>query len=126
VITFYMFKKEREMLREISEKLSANRNVLKIIAYGSRVRGDYKGDSDLDVLVLVNKKDKSLRDKIFSIFYSYELETDIPFSATILSLEELEFNEKLGSPFIGSIKEEGITIYDSQYRREKGAIKIST
>lgn len=126
VITFYMFKKEREILREISEKLSANERVLKIIAYGSRVRGDYSGDSDLDVLIVVDKKDKGLKDKILSIFYSFELETDIPFSAIILSLEELEFNERLGSPFIESIKEEGITIYDSEHRRKEGALKISS
>ena len=87
-----MLKKERDILREISEKLSDNERVLKIIAYGSRVRGDYRGDSDLDILVVVDKKDKALKDKILGIFYSYELETDIPFSATILSLEELEFN----------------------------------
>lgn len=119
-----MFKKERTILKAISEKLSSDKRILKIIVYGSRVRGDYRGDSDLDVLVIIDKKDKEIKDKIHNMFYSYELETDLSFSVTIFSLKELEFNVKLGSPFIQNIKKEGITFYDSERRGEKSAIKI--
>jgi predicted nucleotidyltransferase len=90
------------------------------------VRGDYRGDSDLDVLVIIDKKDKKIKNKILNIFYSYELETDLSFSVTIFSLEELEFNERLGSPFIQSVKKEGIIFYDSERRGEKSPIKISS
>jgi predicted nucleotidyltransferase len=121
-----MFKKEKAILQAIVEKLSVDVRILKIIAYGSRVRGDYRGDSDLDVLVIVDKKDKKIKDKILNIFYSYELETDLSFSVTIFSLEELEFNERLGSPFIQSVKKEGIIFYDSERRGEKSPIKISS
>lgn len=120
-----MFMKEKAILREISEKLSTDKRILKAIAYGSRIRGDYRGDSDLDILVIVDKKDRGIKDKILNIFYSYELETDISFSVTIFSLEELEFNERLGSPFIKSIEKEGIIIYDSEHRRKESPFKIS-
>lgn len=120
-----MFKKEREILKGVSEKLSIDRRIVKIIAYGSRVRGDYSADSDLDVLVVVDKKDRGIKDKILDIFYSYELTSEIPFSITILSLQELEFNERIGSPFIKAVKKEGIILYDSQPGREGGALKIS-
>ncbi|MEW6066678.1 MAG: nucleotidyltransferase domain-containing protein [Nitrospirota bacterium] len=103
-----MFTKEKQILKIISEELSIDdRRILKIIVYGSRVRGDHRGDSDLDVLVVVDKKDRDIKDKILSIFYSYELQTDISFAVTIFSLEEWEFNERLGSPFLESIKKEG-------------------
>lgn len=121
-----MFKKEKAILQAIVEKLSVDVRILKIIAYGSRVRGDYRGDSDLDVLVIIDKKDKKIKNKILNIFYSYELETDLSFSVTIFSLEELEFNERLGSPFIQSVKKEGIIFYDSERRGEKSPIKISS
>ncbi len=115
-----MFNKEKDILREISEKLSADMRILKVIAYGSMVRGDYTADSDMDVLIVVDKKDREMKDKIIDIFYSYELQTGISFSLVILSLEEFEFSRK--SVFTENIKKEGIVFYDSQYRREKVAV----
>lgn len=41
-----MFKKERDILQKIAEKLFIDRRILKAIAYGSRVRGDYSGDAE--------------------------------------------------------------------------------
>jgi predicted nucleotidyltransferase len=119
-----MFRREREVLQRVAEELSTDARVLKVIAYGSRVRGDYRGDSDLDVLVIVDRKDREVRDKVVDTFYSYELESDISFSITILSLKEFDLNERLGSPFIESIKKEGMIIYDSGVRGKEGPLKI--
>lgn len=119
-----MLEKESNILKEIAGKLASDKRLLKIVAYGSRVRGDNRGDSDMDVLVVVDKKDRAIKEKIIEIFYSYELMTDISFSTVMLSLEELRFNEKLGSPFIKSINEEGIVFYDSDFGRKEDAFKI--
>ncbi|MDI6717230.1 MAG: nucleotidyltransferase domain-containing protein [Actinomycetota bacterium] len=106
-----MFKREKDILRKIVKELSKDSRVIKVVAFGSRVRGDFRGDSDLDIMVIVNKKTKDIRDKVLDLFYSYELETDISFSVAILSVEELKINEKLGSPFIKSVEEEGMVLY---------------
>ena len=119
-----MFKCEIDILQAISGQLSAFKGILKAVAYGSRVRGDNRGDSDLDVLIIVNKKNRKMKDKILDIFYSYELNTDMSFSVTILSLEELKMNETIGSPFIDEIKKEGIVFYDSKHKREKKFIEV--
>lgn len=39
---FSMFKKERDILQGISKKLSPDRRILKVIAYGSMIRGDFR------------------------------------------------------------------------------------
>ena len=109
-----MFAKEREVLEEISKKLASDSHLMKIIAYGSRVRGDFRGDSDLDVLVVVDKKDREIKDKVIGEFYSYELKTDISFALSILSKEEFELNKRLGSPFIKAVANEGMIFYDSE------------
>lgn len=111
-------------LREISARLSSDARIERIVAFGSRVRGDYRGDSDMDVLVIVDKKDRELKDKILSLFYAYELEHDLSFSLAILSRHEYEFNRKLGSPFIKNVEDEGIILHDADGGRKKGAIKV--
>ncbi|MBI5026071.1 MAG: hypothetical protein HZC12_04925 [Nitrospirae bacterium] len=51
---------------------------------------------------------------------------DIPFSVIILSKKEFDFNASISSPFIESINEEGVIIYDAQQRRQEGTLKIQT
>jgi len=119
-----MFLKEKRILSDIAEVLSSEPSVLKIVAYGSKVRGDFRGDSDFDIFVLVDRKSLYIKNKIIDVFYDYELRFDIPFSVSIFSKEEFDFNDAMGSPFIKSIKEEGIVIYDAQQRREEVPLKI--
>lgn len=119
-----MFSKERNILSKIAETLSDEPAILKIIAFGSRVRGDFREDSDLDVFVLVDKKNLFIKNRIIDVFYDFELRSDIPFSVVIQSQEEFDFNAALGSPFIKSIREEGIIIYDVLERREKVPLDI--
>jgi predicted nucleotidyltransferase len=121
-----MFKREMDILQEMANDFSAYKGIIKAIAYGSRVRGDYIGDSDLDVLIIVDKKDKALKDKILDLVYSYELNNDLSFSITIFSLSEYKYNEQLGSPFMKNIKKEGIIFYDSGKRRKKNTFKVSS
>ncbi len=89
-----MFKKDRNILNEIVRDLTGERYILKIIVFGSRVRDDNRGDSDLDILVIVERKERKIKDKIREIFFEYELKYEISFGLIILSLEEWEINKK--------------------------------
>lgn len=120
-----MLKRDRELMKEIANKLSTYREIVRIIAYGSRVRGNNRDDSDFDILIIVNKKDGVIKGKIIDIIYDYELDTGISFSIKIYSEEELRINEGLGSPFIKSIKEEGIIFYDAEQKRKRDTCKVS-
>lgn len=120
-----MFKKERNVLDEIAEKLSYINGILKAFAYGSMVRGDNRDDSDMDVLIIVGKKERGIKEIIIDLFYSYELSSGIPFSVSILSLEEFEVNKNIGSLFIKGIEKEGIIFYDFEQRRKEDALTVS-
>ena len=119
-----MFSKEQNTLESIAAELSREPAVRSIIAYGSRVRGDFREDSDFDVFVLVDKKSVALKSRIIDVFYSHELASGIPFSVAIFSREEFDFNAALGSHFIKSMQTEGIVIYDAHRGREKVPFNI--
>ena len=121
-----MLKKEQELLQEIGDKLSAYKEVKRAIVFGSRVRGDHRGDSDYDILIIIETKNPQIKEKIIDIFYSYELKKEISFSLTILSKNEYKYNINLGSPYLKNIKKEGIIFYDSQQKGKKSTLKVSS
>lgn len=53
----------REVIDEVSKKMGIE--VEKVILFGSRVMGDYREDSDWDLLVVVDGKDKKRRDEFW-------------------------------------------------------------
>ena len=111
-------------LNEITAQLASDKKIERIIAFGSRVRGDYRGDSDMDVLVIVSKKDREIKDKILTLFYTYELERDMSFSLAVFSSDEYEVNKKLGSPFIKNVEKEGMVFYDAERGRKEIAFQV--
>ena len=119
-----MFIQELKILQEISAALSSDKRVVKVIAYGSRVRGDFHGDSDLDLMVIVERKDSDLKEKILDLVYDYELSADLSISLSIFSLEEVEINNKLDSPFMKDVLESGKVIYDSGHRGKESPLAI--
>ncbi|OIP89559.1 MAG: hypothetical protein AUK24_06220 [Syntrophaceae bacterium CG2_30_49_12] len=121
-----MFIQELKILQEISAALSSDKRIVKVIAYGSRVRGDFHGDSDLDLMVIVERKDSDLKEKILDLVYDYELSADLSISLSILSLGEVEINNKLGSPFMKNVLESGKIIYDSGYRGKESSLAVQT
>ncbi len=67
---------QTEFLKEIKNKVLAEDADASLILYGSRARGDYREDSDWDVLVLTSKKDdgqfkRKISDEIFEVELKY-------------------------------------------------------
>jgi uncharacterized protein len=94
-------------VKELEEKLG--NEIITIRIFGSKVRGDFERDSDIDIFVLVRQKG-DIRDKISDMAAEYFLEYNVPLAPVVYSLFEYERNKELGSFFFEKVEKEGITL----------------
>lgn len=108
-----MFKSEILSIENAAKDLekSIKGDLINIIAFGSRVRGDFSEDSDLDMLIIVKDKTLPALSLINDVFYREELKNDIPYSITIIPEKAWEKNKRFSTGFYLNIKKEGKVFY---------------
>lgn len=85
-------------------------NLIEMELFGSKVRGDFTGESDIDILILVKDKTPDVMDKVGDIAAEMTLQYDIPLSPVVFSEYEYEVNENISSPFILNVEAEGVSL----------------
>jgi len=104
----------RNIANEFSERVSSllGAQVHAVVLYGSVARRQAKRESDIDTLVVA--ADHRARGKVLDI--AYELEKGTEFEAFVsvvyFTRDDVYRIHSLGSPFIASIVEDGIILYD--------------
>lgn len=94
-----------------------------IVLYGSVAKKTAHEESDIDILIVTREDDKSLYDKISEIRTQIDLENNTLTALVHMTSEELERYSKLGSPFIKSVAEEGVILYDrGNFKKLRGSI----
>lgn len=90
-------------------KLLGSRPV-RLILYGSKARGDFDPESDLDVAVIISGLTREEKKRILEKVAEVELEHLTPISALVLSAEEFEFLRKRERRIARDIEQEGIPL----------------
>ena len=97
-------------LHTIKNKVVQEDAYASVILYGSRARGDFKEDSDWDILVLTSRiGDKKLEEKIRDNIYELQLEFLQPVSTIIIEKENW-LSKHLVTGFYQNVITEGITL----------------
>lgn len=109
----YLSRKEEEAINKLKSLLSQKlgKSLAHVLLYGSKARGDHNGDSDIDILVIVDGLDHTGKETIRDTVLDIQLDYGLPISVHIRSLDY--FNEQQHNKlnqFIHNVEREGIRI----------------
>ncbi len=85
-------------------------SILKIVLYGSRARGDYDIESDIDVAIIVRGLTKELKTRLLDAMADMELKYLTPLSILVLDEKDFEFLKKRERRIALDIEKEGILL----------------
>ena len=97
-----------ELLQMIKKSVLAIDPLAKLILYGSYARGDHRQDSDIDLLILINKEDRVTyadRYKITTPIHDLELKTGSIISAIVRTKKD--WANHMITPFYENVNREG-------------------
>jgi len=102
---------EQAVTRFVSAiKQKLGRQLIDIRLYGSKVRGGYSVDSDIDIMIVLKKRKEAMIDSLYRELLDVELEYDAKISLTVFSEAEYSRNVRAHTPFMLAVANEGVTL----------------
>ncbi len=104
--------KENKMLMELKDSLKRllGDRIVGLILFGSRARGDYDNESDIDIAIIVHGLSRALKNQILNTVADIELKYITPISAIVFSDEEFNHLKKRERRIAIDIEREGIPL----------------
>lgn len=84
--------------------------MVEIYLFGSRCGDDWRPDSDYDILIILRKKDKVVREKLYDAVMEVLLSTGRLISLKIFTVSEFNRLKSIRTPFISNVIAKGIKL----------------
>jgi len=112
----YLTSREKAALSEFVARLREKYadQVVLVTLFGSKVRGDFDEESDLDVLVVVKDGDWRLRDEVALTAFEPMLEYDVVITSLVIDLEHYQWLRQYRAPLYRNIRAEGLDLWASR------------
>ncbi len=104
--------KERKALENFTHILrnKFGDQILEIIIFGSKARGNSQKSSDIDIMVIISNNDWRIVDQIRNIGYDLDENIDYRFSIQVVPESHVKYLKDHNFQFIRNVEKEGIVI----------------
>jgi len=85
-------------------------NIEEIYLFGSRCRDDWRPDSDYDILIVLEKKDRVIIDRLYDAVIDILLSTTKLVSLKIFTSSEFNRLKSIPTPFMSNVTTKGIKL----------------
>ena len=109
----YLADHEQAALEEFLTKLREQHGseVVLVSLFGSKVRGDFDEESDIDVLLVVEDRTSQLWEDIVEIETDLMLKYDSVISSLIMGRDNYEWHRRYKAPLYRNIERDGIDLW---------------
>jgi uncharacterized protein (UPF0332 family)/predicted nucleotidyltransferase len=106
--TPYLTDAEREVIARVLERLSAvSQHVTRVILFGSKARGDFDAESDIDLLIVT----RDGKGQVDSVLETLDFGEHV-LTLLVMSAEEYAEVQRLQTPLYINVRREGIELWD--------------
>lgn len=105
-----LLRMETDALAELKADLSKKHHLHWMKLIGSKARGDYDAESDIDIVIVLEEVDWQIERDVFEMCFYAGLKHDVVISPVVYSRKEIEESRTRITPFYQAIETEGISL----------------
>jgi len=98
----------QEYKRRVEQRFPGE--LIRVVLFGSKARGDASVESDIDVLTVVRSEDWKLGDEIRDIGYELEIAHGVVLSIQVMGQRQYQELKARGSTFLEQVEQEGLAV----------------
>jgi uncharacterized protein len=101
---------EKAALRELKERLARDFSLVEIRLFGSRAREEGDPESDLDVLIILEREDWNTSMAIYDTCFDLNLKYDVVLTCVIYSREGFQSGFTRATGFYKEVERDGVRL----------------
>ena len=98
----------QEFKRRVEQRFPGE--LVRVVLFGSKARGDASVESDIDLLTVVRSEDWKLGDDVRDIGYELEIAHGVVLSIQVMGQRQYQELKARGSTFLEQVEQEGLPV----------------